>query len=754
MNRAPLIGLLAGCLLCSGAAHSNPESIAIPGFPVHVDSLAGSYLDGPLSGLMVADLDGLGRKSILFTRLAPGPLYVVEHDGSFRTGFPGSAQHPGAAYPSVGRLIPGFPGLQVVVTYPLANQTMITALDGSGQALAGWPREGANFFSGPATLFDLDGDGVDEIFSGENDFGVHGRDAMGIPLAGWPVYGSHGVFQQNFLMPAIADLEGNGDFKVIATNGSRSSTASFDFGQVIAIHADGEIVDGFPAIIPGFTGNLHYAQTADMTGDGADEIVIFHRNRDSDPDGNDSVSIFDGSGNLVRSFDVESATRFGGHSALADFTGDGIPEIITFGSNTISVVDAEGQHLPGWPYILSAESDNPIVEPNVSRVLCNLAVGDLTGDGQPEIASCGQHGNVFTAFVIDRFGRDVAPFPMVLSGKDGNPALGRGAVISDIDGDGSNEVLFMNQTELWALRINPLRHGVVEWAQFGADERRTGRHNPVYPGTARDVDIEVVAPAALTVQPGTAFSFTWTVRNIGTTEAASGSSVVSLPDGVVAVGSLPFGCEAILAAIQCSFGTLVPGAQSNRTVQVCAASSGSASMATHARTVDRDTDTVNNLEQTSLDITGAAGPGCNPVAVDGPRATLEIGADALVVDQSQAIRVWWRSSNTTSCDRVEDNAPVSTSILGWGSHRFSAAFQPKTMLVRVECDGPHGTVSESITLTWTGPAAPPPTPPPAPTPPGGGGSSGGGSWDLASILVMLLMIAFRRRFWLLPTRRP
>lgn len=749
MNRAALIVLLAGCLL-SGAVHSNPESIALPGFPVYVDSLPGKYFGGPLSGLMVADLDGLGRKSILFSGLASGPLYIVEHDGGFRAGFPGSAQHPGVAYPSVGRLIPGSPGRQVVVTYPFTIPSMITALDGSGQALAGWPREGANFFSGPAMLFDLDGDGVDEIFSGENDFGVHGRDAMGNMLPGWPTYGSHGQFGQNFLMPAIADLEGNGDFKVVSTNGARGSVDSFDFGKVIAIHADGDIVDGFPAIIPGFTGNLHYAQTADMTGDGADEIIVFHRNSDSEQDGKDSVSIFDGGGHLVRSFDVESSTIRGGHSALADFTGDGIPEIITFGANTISVVNADGQHLPGWPYILAGRHPDPSAGSDVKREMCNIAVGDLTGDGHPEIASCGELSNLFVAFVVDRFGRDVAPFPMVLGGKDGNPNSGRGAVISDIDGDGSNEVLFKSRHELWALRINSLRHGVVEWAQFGADERRTGRYMPVYPGTARDVDIEVVAPAALAAQPGTAFSFTWTVRNVGTTEAASGSSVVSLPDGVVAVGSLPVGCEAIGSAIQCSFEALVPGADITRTVQVCAASSGSASLATHARTVDRDTDAINNLEQTRLDIAGAGGSGCNPVAVDGPRATLEIGADALVVDQDQAIYYWWRSSNTTSCGRFRDDDPVPYPITGWGVQRFRAPWQPDTVTLRFECDGPYGSVSESMTLTWTGPA-PPPAPPP--TGGGGGGAGGGGSWDLASISVILLLIAFRRRFRLLPTRR-
>ena len=81
------------------------------------------------------------------------------------------------------------PALDVVAGH-FASQARLSAYSGAGTPLPGWPRPPANYMSSPPTTMDVDGDGVDEIFTDEQDWHLHAYHGDGTPATGWPTTGN------------------------------------------------------------------------------------------------------------------------------------------------------------------------------------------------------------------------------------------------------------------------------------------------------------------------------------------------------------------------------------------------------------------------------------------------------------------------------------------------------------------------------------------------------------------------------------
>src|SRR2546421_7576963 len=330
-----------------------------PGFPIQTWHSAGSFQAGQGLHVVVGNIDTDPALEILVSGLAGGPLYAFKADGSTVPGWP-VLDPPGAAYPALGRLTAGSSALDVVAGH-FAIQARLSAYSGAGTPLPGWPRPPANYMSSPPTTMDVDGDGVDEIFTDEQDWNLHAYHGDGTPATGWPTTGFIGGQERS--MSAIADLDGDGRLDVITTSGWTSPGV-----YLFAYRHDGTLRPGFPV---NFAGSVHtFPVVGDVDGDGVPEIIVTGFGG--------RVLIFSNTGVLKRTVQLQGTWFYSTAPALADLDGDGIPEIIVQTNSHLNVVKCDGSVLAGWPRALPA---------NTTLGNASPVVGDVDGDGLPEIVT-------------------------------------------------------------------------------------------------------------------------------------------------------------------------------------------------------------------------------------------------------------------------------------------------------------------------------------------------------------------------------
>ena len=132
--------------------------------------------------------------------------------------------------------------------------------------------------------------------------------------------------------------------------------------------------------------------------------------------------------------------------AVADLDGDGVREIFAGATNGyLYGWRADGAVLPGFPI-------RPSLNPSVTyRILATPAIGDIDGDGSPDIVTPLSDGRLY-AYNADGSAKWNAGIGDVLD-VFSSQALNSSPVIADIDGDGTREILVgaMDNT-LYALR--------------------------------------------------------------------------------------------------------------------------------------------------------------------------------------------------------------------------------------------------------------------------------------------------------------
>jgi subtilisin family serine protease len=410
------------------------------GFPVKAYAGAGSFRGGAGLHTLVGDIDGDRELEILATALAQGPLYAWNPDGTSVPGWP--APDFGAAYPALGELSDA-PGLEVLSAHYDAQDALV-GRTGLGVLLPGWPRQSENFIGSPPTVANVLGYVFDQVFTEEEDWRLHGYAADGSVLPGWPTSGYVGGQQRD--TPAIADLDRDGDLEVITVGGA----------YLCAHHHDATWVSGFPVRFSASWNN--FPVIGDVDGDGDLEIVVGTRS---------GAVVFSASGVVERSLVAHGTDNYGTAAALADLTGDHVPEIIVQTDTALDVWRGDGTVLPGWPVRLGTATRLENAAP---------VVGDLDGDGQPEVVALslpqGGLGIDGDVLIFDRNGVEQAHMRKRVAG------LGSGFVpaIADLDGDGRNELIITSALwvgvsgyydKVWVYGFGgPTPHGPVPWGQF------------------------------------------------------------------------------------------------------------------------------------------------------------------------------------------------------------------------------------------------------------------------------------------------
>lgn len=346
--------------------------------------------------------------------------------------------------------------------------------------------------SSPAVA-DIDNDGRVEITIGVGTInssictqgGVVVLDHNGNVQAGWPKFSENGEVppagcrESIYGTPSVGDIDGDGDMEIV--------TGGFD-KRIMAWHHNGVLVSGFPAdshlySIFGWSNLIdHLADTiwsapalADLTGNGVLDIVIgsdegFFEDGTWDcpyisPFGNycgGSLYALDGSGNILPGFPKYIYEHIQSAPAVADVNNDGIMEIFVgtgsfYHNNSPSnptsgfrvfAYDQFGNPLPGWV------GGRPTTGPMPSTP----SIGDITGDGEPEIIIAAHRNNgnrnnrLLYAWHLD--GSVVPGFPMLPVDQTGVPSspfdVGTGFVLADYDGDTDMEIIF---TQGWIVTV-------------------------------------------------------------------------------------------------------------------------------------------------------------------------------------------------------------------------------------------------------------------------------------------------------------
>ena len=426
-----------------------------PGFPVRVGLLeevdpthernhlaAEAYVSGALSSdrrhtvissPAVGDLDGDGTAEIVVATM-DGELWVVEHDGAVRSGWPFTM-----------------------------DESLIRGISNGDNA---WDH---GFFSSPA-LGDLDSDGDLEIVIGGMDGRVYAFHDDGTFSAGFPLelrteYEEAGGLvskgERIISSPAVGDIDGDGHPEiVIGTNQKTTGT----YGLGYAISHEGVIEEGWPAYLFGaYTNALPVVgegvpgspTMCDLDGDGTMEVAMhtiadagvmlnhdgtqyarfarvaseFGTGTNSAEPGAGLIMINSGAfGDLDQNGSIDYFVGAMGFEYATGLLHDGKRndhDHLLGGWSGTTIDSSVGPKMPYLEYFPRVMED--------MQFFLNPSIVDLNGDGFPEAIN-GSAGGILHAF--DHMGREPVGWPKHL----GQWVLGT-PVVGDIDGDGLLEVL-------------------------------------------------------------------------------------------------------------------------------------------------------------------------------------------------------------------------------------------------------------------------------------------------------------------------
>ncbi|HEV2685378.1 MAG TPA: FG-GAP-like repeat-containing protein, partial [Actinomycetota bacterium] len=254
--------------------------------------------------------------------------------------------------------------------------------------LAGFPKELASDGAGSPAFADVDGDGRPELIIATSDGWVHAFKADGSEARGWPVHvsrlnipttgnnaytrGEVSPVRYNAVLlgsPMVADLNGDGWPEISVT----------DYGGFLYVwNHDGTPVHGFPVQVNRAYSHVPGCET--NIGPNCDEFVA-HPVRDHINVVNGAFASQPGAGRIDPSY-------------------PGLDLVAGAEDGHVYAWHADGTAVPGWPVMLRDPAKVQSVDPVSHRitfkpganaaygrqVLAGVSLGDVNGDGIPEVA--------------------------------------------------------------------------------------------------------------------------------------------------------------------------------------------------------------------------------------------------------------------------------------------------------------------------------------------------------------------------------
>jgi hypothetical protein len=231
--------------------------------------------------------------------------------------------------------------------------------------------------------------------------------------------------------PAVADLDGSGQLTIVAgaarvgagpVGWAASGLVAFDAKTGARIpgfgtDANGKDVDVFVGVgAPGI---------ADFDGDGKAEVFV-------------GLTVFDSQGKLAWQGPASTGNAtFGPLSIAADLDGDGHLDLVTgHAAYKLAKVGGVWQATPLWAGAPASTFEDGWP-----------AVADFDGDGLPEVVVVAQSNKLAVVRVFDRKGALFAQNAFTLVGYGGPPT------IADVDGDGVPDIAVAGQNQLTVLRV-------------------------------------------------------------------------------------------------------------------------------------------------------------------------------------------------------------------------------------------------------------------------------------------------------------